>query len=100
MPVRNVTRSNLAKRHPRSRRGRFALWLSVSLIGCLAILLAVSYLLDPTIRSWAERNMNARLKGYETHLGGAHLNLVDFTLTLRDLKLIQKLHPRTPVAQF
>jgi hypothetical protein len=88
------------ERPQQSRGARVASWLAVALVGCLAILLAASYLLDPTIRSWAERNMNARLKGYETHLGGAHLNLVDFTLTLRDLKLIQKLHPRTPVAQF
>jgi hypothetical protein len=49
MPVRDVTWSHRAKRHPRYRRGRLALWLSVALVGCLAILLAVSYLLDPTV---------------------------------------------------
>lgn len=82
-----------------SRGARITRWLMLAFAGCLAIILAVSYLLDPTIRSWAERNMNARLKGYETRVGGAHLNLIDFTLTLRDVKLIQKAHPRTPVAQ-
>jgi len=62
--------------------------------------MAVSYLLDPTIRSWAERNLNARLKGYETHVAGAHLNILDAALTLRDVTLIQKAHPQSPVAHF
>jgi hypothetical protein len=62
--------------------------------------MAVSYFLDPTIRSWAERNLNARLKGYETHVAGAHLNILDAALTLRDVTLIQKAHPQSPVAHF
>jgi hypothetical protein len=88
------------ERHSYSRGARLTLWLTVAFACCLAILFAVSYLLDPTIRSWAERNMNARLKGYETRLGGAHLNIVNGTLTLRNLTLIQKAHSQWPVAHF
>jgi uncharacterized protein DUF748 len=101
MPVRNATESGRpAPERDQSRGARLALWLAVAFVGCPAILLAVSYLLDPTLRSWAERNMNARLKGYETRLGGAHLNIVDGTLTLRDVTLIQKAQPQLPVAHF
>ena len=102
MSFRDVTEGDRGapEQHSYSRGARLTLWLTVTFACCLAILFAVSYLLDPTIRSWAERNMNARLKGYETRLGGAHLNIVDGTLTLRDLTLIQKAHPQWPVAHF
>lgn len=102
MLVRNVTGGNRAapERHMQSRGARLALWLTVVLVGCLAVLLAASYLLDPTIRTWAERNLNSKLKGYETRVAGAHLNILDAALTLRDVTLIQKAHPRSPVAHF
>jgi len=102
MLVRDVTGGNRAapERHMQSRGARLALWLTVVLVGCLGILLAASYLLDPTIRTWAERNLNSKLKGYETRVAGAHLNILDAALTLRDVTLIQKAHPRSPVAHF
>lgn len=102
MPVRYATGSDRAapERYPQSRGARFVRWLTVAFVGCLAILLAVSYLLDPTIRRWAERNLNARLTGYQTRVAGAHLNILDAALTLRDVTLIQKAHPRSPVAHF
>jgi hypothetical protein len=89
MPVRDVKENDRAapEQPPRSRGARLALWLGVGVVGFVAILMAVSYLLDPTIRSWAERNLNARLKGYETHVAGAHLNILDAALTLRDVTL-------------
>jgi hypothetical protein len=102
MPVRDVKENDRAapEQPPRSRGARLAPWLGVGVVGFVAILMAVSYLLDPTIRSWAERNLNARLKGYETHVAGAHLNILDAALTLRDVTLIQKAHPQSPVAHF
>jgi hypothetical protein len=102
MPVRYATESDRAapERYPQSRGARFVRWLTVAFVGCLAILLAVSYLLDPTIRRLAERNLNTRLTGYETRVAGAHLNILDAALTLRDVTLIQKAHPRSPVAHF
>jgi hypothetical protein len=100
MIVRKLAGSNPPERHMQSRRARLALWVAVAFVGCLAILFAASFLLDPTIRTWAERNLNARLKGYETRVAGAHLNILDGALTLRDVTLIQKAHPRSPVGHF
>jgi hypothetical protein len=102
MPVRDANDSGRAgpERHLQSRGARLAKWLTAGWVGCLAILLAVSYLLDPTIRTWAERNLNARLKGYETRIAGPHLNILDAAAALSDVTLIQKAHPHSPVAHF
>ncbi len=102
MLVRAAPESDRAapKTLPQSRGARFSRWLTVAFVGCLVILWAASYLLDPTIRTWAERNLNTRLTGYETRVAGAHLNILNAALTLRDVTLIQKAHSRTPVAYF
>ena len=72
----------------------------VALIGFVAILVAAPLFLDPIIRTSVERNMNERLKGYETRVARAHLRLLDGALTLGDVTLIQKAHPHSPVGHF
>jgi uncharacterized protein DUF748 len=79
---------------------RLSLSLAVGFAGCLAILVAVSFFLDPMVRTWVERQLNAHLKGYHTRVVGAHLNILDGALTLREVMLIQKAHPAFPVGHF
>jgi len=42
--------------------------------------------------------MNEKLKGYQTTVGHAHLQLLNGTLTLTNVTVIQKAHPQPPVA--
>ena len=82
------------------RRSRLSLWLLAAFVGAVIILLVTPFFIDPIIRSSVERNMNERLKGYETHVTGAHLSLFNGELSLHDVTLIQKAHPRSPVGRF
>src|ERR1700737_5269189 len=63
-------------------------------------LLIASFFLDGIIRPRIEAKMNASLKDYHATLPHAHLQLLGFTLTLRDLTVEQLAHPRPPVAVF
>jgi hypothetical protein len=83
-----------------SRRTRLSLWLLVALVCCVAIFLAAHLFLDPMVRRTVERNLNARLTGYKTRVGGAHLRLIDCALILYDVTLIQEAHPNSPVGHF
>ncbi|HLI93413.1 MAG TPA: DUF748 domain-containing protein, partial [Puia sp.] len=69
-------------------------------VSALIILFVAPLFIDPIIRSSVERDMNEQLKGYETHVAGAHLRLFDGELSLQDVTLIQKAHPRSPVGRF
>lgn len=81
------------------QRSRLSVWL-LAAVGAIIVLVVTPFFIDPIIRSSVERNMNERLKGYETHVAGAHLKLFDGELSLRDVTLIQKAHPRLPVGCF
>jgi Domain of Unknown Function (DUF748) len=59
-----------------------------------------SFFLDRIIRPRVEANMNSSLKGYRATLPHAHLQLLGFTLTLRDLTIVQLAHPQPAVAVF
>lgn len=81
-----------AKTHP------LRFWLTTTLSGVVVILFVASYLLDPTIRARVEAGMNEKLKGYQTAVGHAHLQLLNGTLTLNNVTVIQNAHPQPPVA--
>jgi hypothetical protein len=78
--------------------------IAVRLLGGVAVVLLfvfiVSFFLDGIVRPHIERTMNANLKGYSATVPYAHLQLVGLTLTLRDLTILQKAHPRPPIAIF
>jgi len=82
----------MARRVVRWFLGAIALVLIGAFIG--------SFFLDAIIRPRIEANMNAGLKGYHATLPHAHLQLLDFTLTLHDLTVVQLAHPQPPVATF
>ena len=65
----------------------------------LAAGLADALLAEP-MRRWAERTMNAQLKGYTVRIGRVDLHLWRLAFTLEDLVLVQNSHPSPPVAEF
>jgi Domain of Unknown Function (DUF748) len=73
------------------RFGMIILALAVSIF-------VASYFLDPIVRTHVENAMNEKLHGYQTRLARAHLQLLNGALTLSGLTVIQKAHPRPPVA--
>jgi hypothetical protein len=77
---------------------RFLTWLAGFLVLTIVALFIVSFFLDPIVRASVERRVNEKLVGYRTHLGHAHLQLLSGTLTLSDLRIVQTLFPKPPVA--
>lgn len=47
-----------------------------------------------------EKRMNHNLKGYTVRLPGLHVRLLDLTLTLKGLTVMQQAHPDIPVVTF
>jgi hypothetical protein len=69
----------------------------LGLLLLLAACLADSLLAGP-MRSWAERMMNANLKGYQVHIGKVRPHLWRLGFDLENLELVQNTHPEPPVA--
>ena len=85
---------NLCRAHP-----------AKGLLGGLALLVLVGLfcvdtLLAGPMQRWAERTMNANLKGYTVHIGRVRPHLWRFAFDLDDLALMQDTHPDPPVANF
>ena len=79
---------------PRSR----SLYVVAALvIIIIAGALILSRELDPYVRARVQQTMNRSLKGYHTTLANAHVNILDGTLSLSDLTIIQDVHPSPPV---
>lgn len=83
---------------PRRRVWRIVRWLLGGAALVLIGLFIASFFLDSIIRPRIEAKMNASLKGYHATLQHAHLQLLGFTLTLRELRVVQLAHPQPPVA--
>jgi len=70
-------------------------------LGALAVLLvlayAVAFLIDEPLRRTIERQMNARMKGYTARIGYLNVHPIGFSIDLRDLVLVQDVHPDPPV---
>jgi len=47
-----------------------------------------------------EKKLNGDLKGYSVRLQGLHIQLLDLSLTLKGLTVMQQAHPDPPVVQF
>lgn len=64
----------------------------------LALVLFVgSFLFDEPLRSTMERNINRDLKGYSVRLPKLHLQLLNLSLTLKEMTVVQQAHPEPPV---
>jgi Domain of Unknown Function (DUF748) len=78
---------------------RRAAVIATIIVGAIAIALFIaSYFLDGIARARLERAMNEKLKGYHTRVAHAHVQLVNGSVTLNDVKIIQNAHPAPPVA--
>jgi hypothetical protein len=83
---------------PGYRRHRLLWWAGLLLASVFVGLFIGSFFLDDIIRARTQATMNQKLKGYHVALGHAHLQLVGGGLTLSDIKIILRAHPRPPIA--
>jgi len=90
----------IARKPRRSMARRIVPWFLGGIACVLIGIFIVSFFLDGIIRPRIEAKMNASLKDYHAILPHAHLQLLGFTLTLRDLTVVQLAQPRPPVAAF
>jgi len=82
----------------RAHRGKSILaMLAAALLVAMAF---VDVLLAGPMRSWAERTMNANLKGYTVRIARVRPHLWRLAFDLDDLVLVQNTHPQPPVADF
>ena len=72
---------------------------ALTLLVMLAILFMDALLAGP-MRTWAERMMNSKLKGYTVHIARVRPHLWRLAFDLDDLVLSQNSHPNPPVADF
>jgi hypothetical protein len=74
--------------------------VAAGIIGATVVaLFMLSYFLDGIARSRLERAMNQKLKGYHAQVARAHVQLINGSVTLNDVIIIQNAHPNPPVAR-
>lgn len=81
----------------KSRTARWAIGTAAALT---LIMICASLLLDEPLRASMEQQMNRELKGYTVRIPGLHLRLIDLSLTLKGLTVMQQSHPDIPVVTF
>jgi hypothetical protein len=64
------------------------------------VLFIVSFFLDEPLRRNMEKTINRDLKGYTVRLPKLHLQLLDLSLTLKEMAVLQQSHPDPPVVYF
>jgi len=74
--------------------------LAVSVLLAVAALVCADALLAGPIRTWAERKINANLKGYTVRIARARPRIWKLALALDGLVVAQNRHPDPPVADF
>jgi len=85
------------------RRHRFIkvfLWIVGILLGILLILFIVSFFIDEPLRKNMEARVNRDLKGYTVRIPKLHFQLINLSLTLKGMTVIQQAHPDPPVVYF
>ncbi|MDD2735905.1 MAG: DUF748 domain-containing protein [Desulfuromonadaceae bacterium] len=82
------------------RTSKLLRWMVGIPVALVLLLAAASYLFDEPLRRFMEERINRNLKGYSVQLSAAHLQLLDLSLTLKGLTLIQQAHPIPAVASF
>ncbi len=66
-------------------------------IAIILVLFIASFFIDKPLASYLQKTMNKKLKGYSVSLPAAHFQIIGFSLTLRNLKIMQNAHPDPPV---
>ena len=93
----NLILKSLAEKFMKTRFIRWVIGIPVALV---LILFIVSFILDEPLRSSMEKNMNRNLKGYTVNLAGLHVQLINLSVTLKGMSIIQQAHPENPVVFF
>ncbi len=78
---------------------KIGIWIGGILIGLLLLAWAATFFVEEPLRRWAEEKMNRTLQGYRVELPQLDLNPVGFSVTLENIKLIQKQYPDPPLGQ-
>ena len=84
----------------RVRDSRLLRWCIGVPVVLALLLFAASFLLDEPLRRKMETNMNRDLKGYTVQIPRLHIQLLDLSLTLKDMSVVQQAHPEFPVILF
>jgi hypothetical protein len=95
--VENMEEKSWIKRVLNSRAVRWGVGILAALV---IVLYAASYLLDEPLRRNMEKRLNRDLKGYSVRLPKLHVQLLDLSLTLKELTVMQQAHPDPPVVYF
>ena len=73
--------------------------LGIALAIVLALVAAVGFFPNETIRRSIETRMNARLKGYSARIGRARFQPIGFALTLENVVVRQQAHPEPAILE-
>ncbi|MDD2853426.1 MAG: DUF748 domain-containing protein [Desulfuromonadaceae bacterium] len=65
-----------------------------------AVLFFASFVLDEPLRGITEAKLNRDLKGYSVRLPALHVQLLDLSVSLKEMTVVQQAHPDPPVASF
>ena len=93
MPERMPERSSIKK----LQNFRGLRWVIGIPIALALALFVVSFFLDEPLRRKMEDNINRDLEGYTVRLPKLHLQLLDLSLTLKEMTVLQEAHPDPPV---
>jgi len=66
----------------------------------VVVIFCASFLLDEPLRRITETKLNRDLKGYTVRLPALHIQLLNLSLSLKEMTIIQQAHPDHPVASF
>jgi len=68
--------------------------------GLVLVLFIASFFIDEPLRKITEQKVNRSLKGYTVRIKKLHFQLIGFSITLKELSVVQQAHPDPPVAYF
>lgn len=74
---------------------------SIVILGLLFLVFyIISYFFDEPLRSKMETKINQDLKGYTVRIPKLHFQLLGFSMTLKDMAVVQQAHPNLPLIYF
>ena len=94
----NRRRPLVALRHLGGRVSRNTLRVLAVIVGLILLVIIASFFVDEPMRRQMEKRMNESLTGYTARIRDLDFNLFGFSVTLRDVSIVQDAHPNPPVA--
>ena len=78
-------------------RRRWWVWLIGSITGLVVVIFVIGLFIDEPLRRYAERQLNAHLKGYTVRLGRLDLHPWRFSVDVYDMSVVQNANPEPPI---